>query len=221
VPTIFDATSQKSTPAPTAAAPSPSGVKRVFPVTPSSEMGPLTCFMLNPQNVRFETQEPTETVILFLRQHPIVNVPWIIIAILLLLSPTILFPLFFTMLHLSSVLPPSYILIGTLTWYLATFGFILAKFIGWYFNIYIVTNERVVDIDIYYLLYKHFAEAELEKIQDISYESGGIIATIFDYGNVSIETAGEAPNLEFEKVPYPERVVETIRSLTEHTEQTL
>jgi uncharacterized membrane protein YdbT with pleckstrin-like domain len=102
-------------------------------------------------------------------------------------------------------------------WYLATFGFALASFIGWFFNIYIVTNERIVDIDFLYLLYKKFAEAELAKIQDIHYTSGGIFATIFNYGNVVVETAGEAPNIEFEAIPFPEKVVETIRELTEKT----
>lgn len=178
-------------------------------------MGPLTSFAVNPQGLRFETQEEAEVVILFLRQHIIVNVPWVIITILLLIAPTVIFPRLFSVLSLSLSLPPNYFLIGTLFWYLATLGFALASFIGWFFNIYIVTNERIVDIDFYYLLYKKFGEAELPRIQDINYTSGGILATIFNYGNVTIETAGEAPNLVFESIPFPEKVVETIRSLTE------
>ena len=178
-------------------------------------MGPLTSFAVRPDSVRFETQEEEEEVVLFLRQHIIINVPWIVIAIVFIIAPTILFPLFINVTHFSLKLSVGYILIGSLFWYVATFGFILAKFLGWFFNIYIVTNERLVDIDFFYLLYKKFAEAELVKIQDISYTSGGIFATIFNYGNVTIETAGEAPNLVFEKIPNPEQVVETVRSLTE------
>jgi len=181
----------------------------------SSPMKPLTSFAVNPEGIRFETQEEQETVILFLRQHVIVNVPWIIIAIVLLFAPTVLFPFVFSLFGLTIAIPTNYIVVGTIWWYVATFGFILAKFLGWFIDIYIVTNQRVVDIDFYYLLYKHFGEAELAKIQDISYTAGGIFAAVFNYGDVTIETAGEAPNLVFEKVPHPEQVVETIRELTE------
>lgn len=181
-------------------------------------MHPLTAFAVNPKNLRFETQEEAEKVILFLRQHFIVNVPWILVTILLVIAPTIIFPILIRVLSLNMTFPASYYVVGTLFWYLATFGFALSSFIGWFFNIYIVTNERIVDIDFFYLLYKKFSQAELTKIQDINYTSGGILATLFNYGNVIVETAGEAPNIEFELIPFPEKAVETIRELTEQQE---
>ena len=181
-------------------------------------MRPLTAFAVNPKDVRFETQEEAEKVILFLRQHFIVNVPWILITLFLFITPTVIFPRLFHAVSLNVTLPASYYVIGTIFWYLATFGFALASFIGWFFNIYIVTDERIVDIDFLYLLYKKFSEAELAKIQDIHYTSGGILATIFNYGDVVVETAGEAPNIIFEAIPFPEKVVETIRELTESEE---
>jgi len=181
-------------------------------------MGPLTAFAVNPKDLRFETQEEAEKIILFVRQHFIVNVPWILVTIVLVIAPTVIFRILFRALSLNMSFPASYYVIVTMFWYLATFGFALASFIGWFFNIYIVTNERIVDIDFYYLLYKKFAEAELARIQDIRYTSGGILAAMFNFGNVVVETAGEAPNIDFESIPHPERVVETIRELTEHEE---
>ncbi len=186
---------------------------------PPTAMHPLTAFAVNPMSLRFETQEEAEKVILFLRQHFIVNVPWILVAIVLVIAPTVIFPILFRVLSLNMAFPASYYVVGTMFWYLATFGFTLASFIGWFFNIYIVTNERIVDIDFFYLLYKKFAQAELTKIQDINYTSGGIVAALFNYGNVTVETAGEAPNIIFEAIPFPEKVVETIRELTEHEER--
>lgn len=180
-----------------------------------NKMRPLTSFAVNPDGVRFETQEPQEKVILFLRQHLIVNIPWVLFTIILLLAPTILVPFAYQFLPNDFVSHPSYVLVGTAFWYVATFGFALASFIHWFFNIYIVTSERIVDIDFIHLLYKRFSQAELTKIQDISYSAGGIVATVFNFGNVVIETAGEAPSLEFFAVPHPDRVVETIRTLEE------
>lgn len=208
MPTVFEAASKKKK--------SMASDKNPV-VTQRTSMGPLTCFAVNPTGVSFETQEEEETVILFLRPHIIVNVPWVVLAVVFVLAPTVLFPLFFRFVHLPVAIPVGYIVVGTVFWYVATFGFALAKFISWFFNIFIVSNQRVIDIDFLYLLHKSIAQAELSKIQDISYTTSGIFGTVFNYGSVVIETAGEAPNIEFELVPYPDRVVETIRSLVEST----
>lgn len=184
-----------------------------------SVMTPLTCFAVNPTGVRFETQQENEEVILFLRQHIIVNVPWVVIALLFLVAPTILFPMILTNLKLPFVIPVGYIIVATLFWYLFTFGFMLVSFLRWFFNIYIVTNERVVDIDFIHLLYKEFSEARLEKVQDLSYKTGGLFAAFFNFGDVAIQTAGELPNFEFDAVPRPERVIATISELVEKVKE--
>ena len=201
MPTLYQAPTNKST-------------KKPLKAQVGVRMSPLTAFAVNPYGVRFETQEAEEQVMLFLRQHLIVNVPWVVITVILLLAPSVLFPLVLG--SISVPLPFGYVLVGTLSWYLVTAGFALLNFLHWFFNIYIVTNERVIDIDFQYLLFKRFSQAELERIQDISYTTGGIVATVFHYGNVYIQTAGETPNLEFLAVPRPDKVVEKIRSFMEN-----
>lgn len=182
-------------------------------VVQGTTMSPLTSFASHPMGVRFETQAAEEQVLLFLRQHFVVNVPWILIAIVMLLAPAFVFPFVLTFFPFQIPLPASYIVVGTIFWYLVTAGFILGNFIYWFFNIYIVTNQRVVDIDFRYLLFKEISEASLDKIQDLTYTSGGVVAALFDFGTVYIQTAAEVPNIEFERVPHPEQVIQTIRSL--------
>ena len=201
MPTLFEAPTNKP-------------AKKSIKAHANTRISPLTAFAVNPTGVRFETQQKDEEVVLFLRQHLIVNIPWIVLTIIFFLAPSVLFPLVIR--SLSVPLPFPYILVGTLSWYLVTVGFALVNFLHWFFNIYIVTSERVIDIDFQYLLFKRFSQAELERIQDISYTAGGIIATVFNYGNVYVQTAGEMPNLEFLAVPRPDKVVEKIRSLTEN-----
>src|ERR1700690_4192210 len=58
-------------------------------LSPRIKMKPLAAYAEHPANLRFETQEEQESVELFLRQHPIVNIPWIIIGILLILAPSV------------------------------------------------------------------------------------------------------------------------------------
>ncbi len=186
-----------------------------------NKMTPLTYYAVNPTAVKFETQQEDEEVVLFLRQHIIVNVPWIVLFVFMLLAPTVLFPLLFIYLKLPFEVPVGFMVVGTAFWYLAAFGFFLGNFLKWFFNIYIVTNERTVDIDFVQLLYKQFSEARLGQIQDITYETSGFFAAFFDYGNVRIQTAGNHENFVFESVPKPARVVQTISELAEKIEKGL
>lgn len=176
-------------------------------------MNPLTCFAVSPDGVRFETQEADEELELFLRQHIIVLLPPGLIVLLLLFSPGVLIPFLVTFLPFT--LPSGYLAVATVFWYVFTFGFALVSFLRWYFNLYIVTNERVVDIDFIHLLYKEFSEARLTDVQDITYRRAGIFASLFDYGNVFIQTAGTQANFEFLAVPNPSRVVEIMSGLME------
>lgn len=176
-------------------------------------MTPLTSFAVSPEGVRFETQEKEEQVILFLRQHLIVMLPSLLLVLLLLVAPILLFPLFFQIVPLPFSIPSQYLVVGVALWYVVTFGVALTSFLRWFFNIYILTNIRIIDVDFIHLVYKEFSEARLDKIQDLSYKSGGVMASFFDYGNVYVETAGGTPNIEFDAVPNPAKVVETISSL--------
>ena len=182
-------------------------------------MTPLTCYAVSPDGVRFETQEDTEDILLFLGQHIIVLIPGILLVALLLVTPLFVVPFLLRFLTLPIAIPTRYFVVGTAFWYVMTFGVAIMNFLRWYYNIYIVTNKRIVDIDFLHLLYKEFSEARLDKVQDLSFKSGGIFAAFFDYGDVNVETAGETPNIEFDSVPKPAKVVETISELLEHVNE--
>lgn len=176
-----------------------------------------TSFALHPKDIRFETQEESEEIILFLRQHFITLLPSLLLCGLLLFVPPLLFPMIFRSLSQTIGLPVGYMVIGFSFWYVAAFGILLMNFIHWFFNIFIVTNRRIIDIDFVHLLYKEFSEAKIERIQDISFQTKGMVATMFDFGNVLIQTAGEHPNFIFESVPKPAKVVDVLSDLTRDT----
>lgn len=178
-------------------------------------MSPLTSFAVSPDGVRFETQEKEERVVLFLRQHLITLFGPTALVVFMAFAPLLLFPFLSRFLPLPIDIPVSYVVVGTAFWYVVTFGLGLMSFLRWFFNIYIVTDKRIVDIDFLHLLYKEFSEARLERIQDISFKSGGLLAAFFDYGDANVQTAGEMPNIEFVAVPRPAKVVETISELLE------
>ena len=176
--------------------------------------GSLSAFAVLPKDIRFETQEANEEIVIFLRQHVIVNAGWIFASIILALLPTIV-EILLSGTNLLPTLPAGYYVVIPALWYLGLFGYIFVSFLHWYFNIYIVTNERVVDIDWVSLLYKHFASTRLDKVQDVSYKQACILDLFFNFGHVYIQTAGSEQNFEFAAVPKPDLIVRQINELVE------
>jgi len=165
-------------------------------------------FNLYPQNINFEAKEKEEKIILMLRQHPFLNLKWILISVALFL-----FPALFRQTGILSLLPSGYPLVATLTWYLVSFAYAVEGFFGWYFNVFFITTHRVIDVDFFNLIDKRVSNAEIEKIQDVSYSTSGALGTTLNYGDISIQTSSEMRELNFEKVPNPEKVVKILDDL--------
>ncbi|KKT47461.1 MAG: hypothetical protein UW37_C0007G0027 [Candidatus Gottesmanbacteria bacterium GW2011_GWA2_44_17] len=133
MPVLFEAPSQapKKT--------SKKGRQAVYPFST-----PFTAYVMNPKDIRFETQGTDEEVILFLRQHIIVLIPPFILGIIFFFMPFILFPMLVRFLQSPIEIPSGYVVVGTIFWYVATFGYLLTTFLHWHFNIFIVTNHRII-----------------------------------------------------------------------------
>jgi len=168
----------------------------------------IASFLRNPRGVGFEIKEKEEKIELLLRMHPITNIKWILVTIIMIFAPIVLskFPIL-------DFLPGNYRFIAILGWYLIVTSFVLENLLTWYFNVYIITDERIIDVDFYNLIYKDISTAEIERIQDVSYTMGGVFRTLFNYGDVFIQTAAEKPNFEFLAVPKPDKVVKLLQDL--------
>jgi uncharacterized membrane protein YdbT with pleckstrin-like domain len=168
----------------------------------------------HPGNMRFAEQEQDENIELFLRQHGIVNLGWIIGSLLALIFPVIAiqFDVSFH-LHLFSALPLIFMIAGLILWYLLVLAYVFEKFLYWYFNIYIITNQHLVDVDFVSLMYRATKEAQLEDVQDVTSTIKGVFGPLFNYGDVIIETASQHGRLTFENVPKPDFVADRIEDL--------
>lgn len=174
----------------------------------------FTSFVTFPRRVCFDIQEEGEAVVLFLRQHPIVNLGWVggVMGLSVL-------PLFFYIFPAYQMLTPGLKVVVVLGWYLGVAGFALAKFLGWYFNIFILTDERMIDVDFLNLFSRVISEAKLDKIQDVNSVMSGVWQTFFNYGSVFVQTASEVAEFVFENIPYPDAVVKIINKLIDVEEE--
>lgn len=170
----------------------------------------LSAFCENPQGMTFQTQDSDETVLLFLRRHIITNVPWIFITIILLLLPFlfIVFPIVDT-----SSLPQSLILIILLLYYLLVGVYAFVNFLSWFFNITLVSQRRIFDLDFSSLVYHDVTETKLNLVEDVRYTQSGFIRSFFNFGDLFVQTAAEKENIEGLAVPNPGRAVRIVGDL--------
>ena len=176
---------------------------------PPSKGNVFSAFMVSPSaDVRFETQEPEEEILMILRAHWITNIPWLVMAVILFWSPVVLrfFPLLVSF-------PAKFQFMFVVIWYLILLMYLFEKFLSWFFNMTIITDERIVDIDFVNLTSKKVSDADLDKIQDVSFTNAGAIGTIFNYGDVLVQTAAEVSEFIFERVPDPAEVAKILQRL--------
>lgn len=173
-------------------------------------------FFDRPLGFRFTQQEDDEIIELMLRQHWIVNVPWIFISLILFTIPVVLLELDRILNFNIALILPSNILLGVLIlWYLLILAYIIEKFLYWYFNIYIVTDRHLVDINFHSLLNRDITEILIKDVESSSSRIKGIIRSLFNFGDVIIETAASVQNIEFIDVPKPDVVTDRIHDLKE------
>lgn len=166
----------------------------------------LSGFLVKPK-VSCEFQQKEEEILLLVRAHPITQIYWLINGLFIfffLFIGNFFFPQF---LNLNQSLFLNFLII------FFVFSYWWFNFLSWYFNVGVITNRRVIDIDFHSLIYKEVTSANLNKIEDITIKTGGFFQSFFNYGNVFIQTAGSEINIEFYRVPNPERVKEVVNNL--------
>lgn len=160
-------------------------------------------FCVHPR-AKFESQMPGEDVILLIRAHPVTQLPWVINGLFLFILLILLNFLFSSYLSTSQIL---YINVSSVVFIFAYYWF---KFLSYFFNAGVVTQRRIVDIDFHAVIYKEVTEAQIKNVEDITAKSGGYFSSLFNYGNVYVQTAGAHVNIEYENVPRPGDVVKII-----------
>lgn len=158
-------------------------------------------------NTRFDTQGHDEEVMLVVRAHPIVLLPPIINSLFL----------FFILVFLNFFIP-SFLTVAQIVYFnVAGLVFILNYmwffFINWHYNMGIITNQRVVDVDFHLIQYKETTYTKLSHIEDVTAKSGGFMGNLFNFGNLFIQTAGSEVNTEFINIPHPSSVAKIMDGL--------
>ena len=89
----------------------------------------------------------------------------------------------------------------------------IRTYFTWYkynHDIWVVTNQRIVDFQKPNWIKQSMASADLVYIEDMAIHKNGVFATAFNFGDVRCQTAGEQANFVLSGIPKPEKVLSLI-----------
>jgi uncharacterized membrane protein YdbT with pleckstrin-like domain len=132
-----------------------------------------------------------EKLLIIIRQHWIKLVlpifAWLLLATILLLLMTN-YSIAFIIILVTAIYP-------------------LIEYINWKYNLWGVTNMRVVDESGFFTRYSK--ESPLDKINNVEYDQP-LMGRIFGYGNVDIQTAAEMGETKYTLIHHPKLLKDTI-----------
>ena len=147
-----------------------------------------------------------------MRTHWVAFVPHIVFVLLILALPLI----FLALSSQVSFLGTTTLYIGMLVVCLVlALNVVITTILKWYYTVNIVTDQRIVVIKMDNAFYHSYAEAQLEKIEDVTHTNIGVLGTVFDVGDVHIDTAGHGVDFHLRMLPRPRELQDVINDLLE------
>ena len=144
--------------------------------------------------------QPDEKVKLVVRKHWFINFIESIKILALAAVPFFVVPL------IAPLLPAHPAVAGLLIsiWLLVMWMFLFTIWTNYYLDMWIVTDKRIINIDQMHLFMRSVSTLRIERVQDIKVEKHGFFATLLNFGNIQVQTAGpEAAFYYISGIPRP------------------
>lgn len=163
-------------------------------------------------NYRALNLEEGEGVILEVRKHWIVFAGYGAILVFIALMPLVALS-FFEFFGLASfqvsLSSGFYVLFSFfyILWVLTLWIFFFLDWTKYYLDVWYVTEKRIIIVDQQGLFDRRISNVRFDKVQDVSLDVDGVIATFLDFGDIVVQTASE-DNTKFTMttVRHPEEV---------------
>ena len=162
-------------------------------------------------------QKENEHVILFLRRHWFILFKLMFTTVIMFILPLIILVVYHQ--YVATILEnpfwgPVLLVFGS-AYFLSTWLLAFVQFTDYYLDTWIVSNERIINIEQNGLFNRTASEMHLNSIQDVTSEVNGFLNTILNFGSVYAQTASERERFHFEEIPTPEIVKEKLLKLVD------
>lgn len=165
--------------------------------------------------------EPNEHVILEVRRHWIVFAAQAFGLFLLAVIPFIvwlLLKIFTFNFAAEAIQSISFNLSATflffyILWFLALWLFFFVEWTKYYLDVWYVTEKRIIAVEQRFIFSRQISNLRFDRIQDVSIDMHGFLATLLQFGTVKVQTASE-DNFDFilRTVRHPDEVRRVIFS---------
>lgn len=147
----------------------------------------------------FDDQFDDEEVLFVFRKHPVVMRKGLVIASFAVLLGTV-----------PALIKPemSYFFGGLGLGFVLAFIVFFPSWIAWHYSIFIVTDQRLIQITRKGLFNKTVVDMNLNQIQSMNYQVNGLQATLLKFGTIVVQTY--MGDLVIHEVHHPEHVQKTI-----------
>ena len=96
--------------------------------------------------------------------------------------------------------------------------FIVFMYIEWInheLDMYVITNSRVIGIEQLWFLNREVSQCALNDVQEVNSKTKWFFANMFNYGNLTIQTAWNASNFKMNFVPHSLSMSREVLNLVE------
>lgn len=94
---------------------------------------------------------------------------------------------------------------GIAIYFMSVLTFMLLEWLSYYLDVWIITDQRIVDVRQHSLFHRTVSEISMDRIQDVTVDVPGFIPTMLDFGTIRIQTAGEQGEFVISEVPNCDR----------------
>jgi len=143
--------------------------------------------MANAPRKYFEDQFDDETVLYVFRKHPIVMRKGLIISsVAVLVGPLYVL----AMTYINPDNPPSmnFFFLSILGSFILSAILFLPSWMSWHFSVYIVTDQRLIQITQKGFFSRSVVDMSLRQIQMVNYEVAGLNETLLGFGTIMMQT---------------------------------
>ncbi len=135
--------------------------------------------MAEPKEKHFDTQFDDEEVLFMFRKHPVVMRKGLIFGMLALLLGT-----------LPALVKPemSYFFGGLAGGFILGILVFLPAWIAWYYSVFIITDQRLIQITQKGLFHRTVVDLTLSQIQMVNYQIAGMQETLLGFGTIMMQT---------------------------------
>ncbi len=120
-----------------------------------------------------------------------------------------------TVTPVEGITPVALILIAFVILFWSSFFYFWTKN---YFDVWYITTSHIVAVNQKNIFEREESFMELTKIQDVSFEKEGIIATYFGYGKLQVQTAGSIQEFAIDYISNVETVAHRIMDLRDNAQ---